>query len=182
MIHASSTGLGLNPRNPLACEAPDIESKQWASRHKLKWPIQLVSQQPEGIGKNTLQPISCEPVALCGPAAAHAPLSARCWQLRCPSRAAAAAATSSLQATARTERHSVWRLLPNRRPTDAILLQSCSVLFRCWFSGFSAGPCSTSDRGRDLVLWISVIGRKGLRIQVAVQRGQTAPNRIAICD
>ena len=35
---------------------------------------------------------------------------------------------SSLQATAPTERHSVRRLLPNRRPTDAILLQSCSVL------------------------------------------------------
>jgi len=35
---------------------------------------------------------------------------------------------SSLQATAPTERHSVRRLLPNRRPTDGILLQSCSVL------------------------------------------------------
>jgi len=35
---------------------------------------------------------------------------------------------ASLQATAPTERHSVRRLLPNRRPTDAILLQSCSVL------------------------------------------------------
>jgi len=36
--------------------------------------------------------------------------------------------SSSLQAAAPTERHSVRRLLANRRPTDAILLQSCSVL------------------------------------------------------
>jgi len=34
---------------------------------------------------------------------------------------------ASLQAAAPTERHSVRRLLLNRRPTDAILLQSCSV-------------------------------------------------------
>jgi len=80
----------------------------------------------------------------------------------------------SLQAAVPTDRHSVRRLLRNRRPTDAILLQSCS---RCWISGFRKGPCSTCARERDRVLWSRAFERKGLRIQVAVQRGQTA----AVC-
>jgi len=85
----------------------------------------------------------------------------------------------SLQAAAPTERHSVRRLLPNRRPTDAILLQSCSVLNRCWISGFSAGPCSICARGRDRVLWIR---RKGLSMRVAVQRGQTVAFFTNTCE
>jgi len=84
-----------------------------------------------------------------------------------------AAARSSLQAAASTERHSVRASVAEQTPNRC---DSVADLFgaRRWISGFLAEPCSTCDRERDQELQIRAIGRKGLRIQVAVQRGQTA--------
>jgi len=53
---------------------------------------------------------------------------------------------SSLQVAAPTERHSVWRLLPNRRPTDAIMLFTVLFRARCWITGFLERPRRTEWR------------------------------------